>query len=140
MSWDSYIDNIIAQSKDAIGTSNVDKACIIGLENGAPWTTSANPNNFELVGSEGPNLAQCMKSKNFTPLQSGGIHLGKTKYQFLREEDGKLVLGKRKECGAVTIQSSKTAIVIAHCPEGGQQGNANKAVSAVAEYLESLNM
>ena len=63
-----------------------------------------------------------------------------TKYNFLREEDSKVVYGKRKDCGAVTLQASKTAIVIAHCPEGGQQGNTNKGVSVIAEYLESLGM
>ena len=40
MSWDSYIDNLIAQTKDASGSANCDKACIIGLDGGAPWTTA----------------------------------------------------------------------------------------------------
>jgi len=42
-------------------------------------------------------------------------------------------------CG-YTLQATKTAIIIAHCPEGGQQLNANKGVYVVAEYLESLGM
>jgi len=58
----------------------------------------------------------------------------------LREEDGKIVFGKFKGAGAITLQASKTAVVIAHCPEGGQQGNTNKGVNVIAEYLESLNM
>ncbi len=32
------------------------------------------------------------------------------------------------------------AIVIAHIPEGSQQGNGNKAVNVIAEYLESMSM
>jgi hypothetical protein len=40
MSWDSYIDNLVAQTKDASGTAHVDKACIIGLDGGAAWTTA----------------------------------------------------------------------------------------------------
>ena len=71
---------------------------------------------------------------------SGGIHAESTKYQFLREEDGKLVLGKKKGVGAITLQASKTAIVIAHTPEGCQQGNANKGVGVIADYLESMSM
>ena len=71
---------------------------------------------------------------------SGGVHCEGTKYQFLREEEGKIVYGKKKGFGAVTLQASKTAIVIAHCPEGCQQGNCNKAVNVIAEYLESLGM
>ena len=71
---------------------------------------------------------------------AGGVHLAGIKYQFLREEDQKVVLAKKKEHGSVTLQSSKTAIVIAHCPEGSQQGSCNKAVSVIADYLEGMNM
>ena len=71
---------------------------------------------------------------------SGGVFCEGTKYQFLREEDKKTVYAKKKGNGAITLQASKTAIVIAHCPEGSQQGNLNKAVGVIAEYLESLNM
>lgn len=71
---------------------------------------------------------------------TSGVRAENEKYQFLREEDGKLVLGKKKGQGAITLQASKTAIVIGHCPEGGQQGNLNKGVAVIAEYLESLGM
>ena len=71
---------------------------------------------------------------------AGGVWAEGVKFQFLREEDGKLVIAKKKDFGAVTLQASKTAIVIGHCPEGGQQGNLNKGVSVIAEYLESLGM
>ena len=71
---------------------------------------------------------------------STGIRAEEVKYQFLREEDKKIVYGKKKGNGAVTMQASKTAIVIGHCPEGSQQGNLNKGVGVIAEYLESLNM
>ena len=55
-------------------------------------------------------------------------------------EDDKLVLGKKKGNGAITIQCSKSAIVLAHTQEGCQQGNTNKGVAVIAEYLESLGM
>ena len=55
-------------------------------------------------------------------------------------EDDKVVFGKKKGYGAITLQSSKTAIVIGHTKEGGQQGNTNKGVAVIAEYLESLGM
>lgn len=71
---------------------------------------------------------------------SGGVYAEDVKYQFLREEDKKIVYAKKKGCGAITLQASKTAIVIAHCGEGSQQGNLNKAVGVIAEYLESLGM
>lgn len=140
MSWDSYIDNLVAQSKDASGTAHTDKACIIGLDGGAAWTTAGHANALKLTPQESANIAACMKSKDFSPFMSGGVFAEGTKYQFLREEDGKLVLAKKKECGAITLQASKTAIVIGHCPEGMQQGNLNKAVGVIAEYLESMGM
>lgn len=71
---------------------------------------------------------------------ASGVRAEDTKYQFLREEDKKTVYAKKKGSGALTLQASKTAIVIAHCPEGSQQGNANKGVGVIAEYLESLGM
>ena len=43
MSWDSYIDNLIAQAKDSSGTSHVDRGSIIGMDGGANWTTFSNP-------------------------------------------------------------------------------------------------
>ena len=48
MSWDSYIDNLIAQSKDAGGTVHVDKACIIGIDGGAKWTTDGHANAYKV--------------------------------------------------------------------------------------------
>ena len=71
---------------------------------------------------------------------ASGIHAEGVKYQFLRVEEDKLVLGKKKDNGAITLQCSKTAIVIAHTSEGAQQGNTNKGVGVIAEYLESLGM
>jgi len=44
MSWDSYIDNLIAQTKDASGSEHCDKACIIGIDGGAAWTTAGHGN------------------------------------------------------------------------------------------------
>ena len=69
-----------------------------------------------------------------------GVRAEGVKYQFLRVEDDKTVMAKKKGNGALTLQASKTAIVIGHCPEGSQAGNCNKAVAVIAEYLESLGM
>ena len=140
MSWDSYIDNLVAQTKDTSGTAHADRACIIGLDGGAPWTTAGHACAFKLEGQEGANIARCFKSKDFTVFMSGGVYAEGEKYQFLREEDGKIVFAKKKGSGAITMQATKTAVVIAHCPEGSQQGNTNKGVSVIAEYLEGMNM
>ncbi|XP_033748924.1 profilin-like [Pecten maximus] len=140
MSWDPYIDNLVAQSKDATGTAHADKACIIGIDGGASWTSEGHGCALKLQGTEGADIARCFKSKDFSPFMSNGVKVEGTKYQFLREEDSKLVLCKKKGEGALTIQCSKTALVVAHCPEGGQQGSTNKGVGVIADYLESMNM
>lgn len=133
MSWDPYIDNVVSQT----GTQHCDRACIIGLD-GSAWTTSGHPNALKLAPNEAATIAKCFKSKDFSSLQSSGIHAEGVKYQFLREEDGKLVMGKKKDHGALCMASSKQAIVIAHTPEGGQQGNTNKGVCFVSDYLEGM--
>lgn len=140
MSWDSYIDNLIAQSKDQSGSAHCQKACIIGLDGGAQWTTDGHCGALQLNPGEAANIAKVFKSKDFTSFMSGGVRVGGEKYNFLREEDGKLVLAKKKDLGGLSLQASKTAIVIGFCPEGSQQGMANKAVGVIADYLESLNM
>ena len=122
MSWDSYIDNLIAQTKDGSGACHADKACIIGIDGGGAWTTAGHANALKLQGQEGPNIAKCFKSRDFSAFMSGGVWAEGQKYQFLREEDKKIVFAKKKGLGAITLQSSKTAIVIAHCPEGGTAG------------------
>lgn len=94
----------------------------------------------QLSPAEAATIARCFKGRDFTSFMSGGVRAEETKYQFLRVEDDKVVYGKKKGAGAITLQASKTAIVIAHCPEGCQQGNCNKGTGVIADYLESLNM
>lgn len=82
-----------------------------------------------------------MGSKSMEVFQTSGVKIAGVKYQFLRgEDDGKIVYAKKKGEGAITMQSTKTAVVIAHVEEGKQQGAVNKGVAIIAEYLESLNM
>jgi len=93
-----------------------------------------------MQGLEGANIAKCFKNKDFSTFMAGGVFLEGVKYNFLREEDGKVVFAKKKDHGALTCQASKTAIVIGHTSEGCQQGNVNKGVAVIADYLESLGM
>lgn len=139
MSWDSYIDNLISQTKDSAGIAHCDKACIIGMD-GSSWTTASHANALKLQPAEAAAIGKCFKAKDFTSFMASGVYAEGEKYQFLREEDGKMVYAKKKEIGALSIGSSKTAIVVGHTPEGSQQGNTNKGVTVIAEYLESLGM
>ena len=93
-----------------------------------------------MQGTEGANIARCFKTKDFSTFMAGGVILEGVKYNFLRVEDDKLVFAKKKDHGALTLQASKTAIVMGHTSEGSQQGNVNKGVAVIADYLESLGM
>lgn len=95
---------------------------------------------MKITPQEGADIAKCFKSKDFSAFMAGGIHAEGKKYNFLRVEDDKIVMGKRKDMGSITLQSTKTAIIIAHTAEGSQQGNVNKAVGYIADYLENSGM
>jgi len=140
MSWDSYIDNILAQSKSADGGDNADQAGIFSLDGGSPWTTAHGALGVVLSTAEGASISKCMKSKDFSDFMTNGVYINGKKYRFLRQEDGKLVLAKLKDCGSYTIQSTKTAIIIAHTKEGCQQGRVNEGVARVCDYLEGQGM
>jgi len=134
-SWDAYIDSVTATAPN-----DCDLACIIGLDGGAKWTTDAHAQSFKITPDEAVAIARVTKARDTNTWQMGGIIADGIKYQYLRENDDGAFLGKKKDHGAITIQASKSAIVIGHTKEGGQQGNTNKGVDAVAKYLDSLNM
>ena len=133
MSWDSYIDNLLGHCAGAC-----DVACIIG-QDGSKWTTDGHASALKITAPEAATIGRAMQSKDMTTFQSSGIVVAGVKYQFLRGDDN-IALGKKKDHGAITLQSSKTAVVIGHTKEGGSQGNVNKGVGVIAEYLESLGM
>jgi len=135
MSWDGYIDSILGGAK-----GHADQACIIGL-NGGPWTTAAHASNINLQGTEAQTIAGALNSGEYTTFQANGIIIGGQKYRFLRgDADEGLVLGKLKDNGAITIQKSETAVVIAHTAEGKQQGETNTGVKGIVDYLKGMNM
>lgn len=131
MSWDGYIDNLITR-----GNGNIDRASIIGLNGGGKWTAKQ---EIKLTPDECAKIAQAFTSKNFEAFQSNGVMIEGQKYQYLSQQENKVVFAKKKDHGAVTMQSSKQAVVIGHTPEGKSQGTAAVAVAAIAEYLEGLN-
>jgi len=138
MSWDSYIDNVIAHSKLPDGTPQIDKAAIIG-QNGSQWTSHTHANALKLTAEEALAIGSAFKSQDFTKFQAGGVLAETLKYQFLRGDD-ELLCAKKSGEGSLSCASSSQAVVVAHCIEGGQQGKVNQAVGTVAEYLKSQNM
>ena len=136
MSWDIYIDNIIGQSVDYVGTLHCERACIIGLD-GKTWTSHSHPCSLKLSPSEAQTIADGMKTNN-TKLFDGGVVIESMTYQFLKN-DGNAITSK-KGLRFLTMQRSLLAVVIGLGSEGGEQGYINKAVSFVADYLRKKEL
>jgi profilin len=137
MSWDSYIDNTIAHSK--LGEiAQIDKVAIIG-QNGALWTSHNHANSLKLGADEALVIGQAFANNDMSRPQSAGLMIEGKKYQFLRGDDEAMIL-KLKDNGSITCAASSTAVVVAHCIEGGQLGQVNIATNVISEYLKSLNM
>merc|ERR1712002_578072 len=132
--WNAYIDSVISNSNGAC-----DKVTLIGMSGGGNWTDPNHPKAVKLSPAQASVIATAMEKSDDVVFQEKGILLDSTKYQFLRRVDN-AVLGKRKEEGCITIQNSKTCIVLAHTVEGQQQGNTNKAVDIIISYLEGNGM
>ena len=49
MSWDQYLDNLVAQSRDSTGANHVDKACIVGIDGGARWTSDSHAHGMKVI-------------------------------------------------------------------------------------------
>lgn len=136
MSWDSYVDNLVAQSRDSYGNVHADRACIIGLD-GSKWTTDDQPNAIKLSPGEAQRISKAFKEEDFSEFMANMLQAEGHSYTFLREMDKKIVLAKLKGYGALTLQRSKKAVIIGHTAEGLQQGKVNVAVGCIADYLES---
>eukprot|EP00571_Detonula_confervacea_P010358 CAMPEP_0172301490 /NCGR_PEP_ID=MMETSP1058-20130122/3376_1 /TAXON_ID=83371 /ORGANISM="Detonula confervacea, Strain CCMP 353" /LENGTH=134 /DNA_ID=CAMNT_0013011631 /DNA_START=78 /DNA_END=482 /DNA_ORIENTATION=- len=129
MSWNNYIDRIIS--------SKCDKAAIIGID-GSLWTTNNHPNNWNITASEASVIGKAVSDPNLTVFQQSGIIVDGVKYECLRAElnsDNKMVLGKKKDDGFISIQITKTAVIIAHTKEGESHGDTAVAVEQIASYL-----
>ena len=139
MSWDSYIDDLIARSKDYTGKVHIDRATIFALNGGEIWTSS-HGNALKTERSECALIAKCFSVDDFTAFMFNGVRLEDIHYMLLRIVDGKLVLAKKAGAGTVTLRASKTAIIAAHSPEGCQQPHAIEAVGLIADYLEKMDL
>lgn len=133
MSWDSYIDNLLGHC-----AGHCDKACIIGVD-GSKWTTDNHASQFKLTPAEAVTIGKVMSGDDYTSFQASGVLCEGVKYQFLRGDAGE-VLAKKKDHGAVTLTRANTCVVIGHTKEGSSQGNTNKGVTVIVDYLKSLNL
>ena len=72
-SYDSLIDEMISQSKDANGTPSIDRSTIISLSDGSNLISANYANSLQITASEGSRIAQVMKSGDFSSFQAKGV-------------------------------------------------------------------
>ena len=130
MSWNGYIDTVIGYC-----AGSCDKVCLVGTD-GSVYTSSENASHLPISASEASTIARCITSGDFSPLQAGGVVVAGVKYQFLRGEEN-LILGKKKDNGAITVLATKSLVIIAHTIEGKAQGTTNSGAGRIQEYFES---
>ena len=51
-SWDSYLENLVAQSTDSNGIPHCDKAAIVSLDGGSFWNSRNAPNSLQITRAE----------------------------------------------------------------------------------------
>lgn len=62
---------------------------------------------IKLSQDECTKIAQAFTARDFMPFQSNGVMIEGQKYQFLSQQDSKVVFAKKKDSGSVTMQSTK---------------------------------
>jgi len=138
--WDLYIDTTVNYCKNSC-----DQAVIIGLD-GVIWTpwcdecgnakTDAKSNILRITPVEAKRIADVIRTGNDGEFSTKGIVAGSVKYQFLRSDEGTTYYAKKKDHGCLTLQKTKSAVVIAHTCEGSQVGDVNQGVAKICDYLE----
>ena len=123
MSWQSYVDDHL------IGTGHVTQGAICGVD-GSLWASSA---GFDVSGEEVTKIVAGMDDPS--ALQGGGVHLGGTRYMFIRSDD-RMVAGKKGTSGLFVCKAA-TCIVVGTHNENIQGGNCNTCVGNLADYLLS---
>jgi len=132
MSWDSYIDNLKAQSADSTGKQHLTAGAICGLD-GSIWAQKDLP----LTAAEITHIVKGLLKAG--DLQSAGVSVAGVKHMYLQSDD-RQIQAKKKDHGGVSIAKAKTCIVIGKYSEGNQPGPTRKAVEVIRDYLESVNL
>jgi len=143
MSWDSYLDNLCAQSNNSEGIAAVKRAGIYSLDGGKSWTSDGHPHGLVIFPKESQKIANVMKSGDFSDFKENGIVLENKHYFFISEfRYDKGVIGRLEGEGVVLITSSISAIIICHLDEENAHRlkDGVRAVFAISDYLKSCGM
>ena len=120
MSWQEYVDNLVAGGK-------VQHAALLGID-GSVWAQTA---GFPITAEEAAGVAGGMGEASGAYFQANGCTCGGVKYFTLRHiGDEGLYYGKKGAAG-ICIAKSTQCLVLGIYGEGQTPGEANIAVEGV---------
>ena len=133
MSWNAYIDMLIANAE-----GNCDKGCIFSFEDGGMWTSHLK--HLHITPAETKGIIEKWMGVDPKAMVDyygvNGIIIGGVHYRFSRADDGFLHFND-SEKGKIVMQRTKTAVIVAHTPQGGNPHKTFQAAVDVGEYLEN---
>ncbi|CAH1773773.1 unnamed protein product [Owenia fusiformis] len=142
MTWNAWIDSLISNSRNLKGEPQIDKACIIGLRDGGLWHRADHPNALILKEEEANKIARVFRGKEIAPFVNDGIPIAGHDYVYFDGDDVVDVVAKGRNASedGIYLYTSKTAIVIGHCPSMNDQTLADKTISDIAQKLKDLEL
>jgi len=144
--FDSYLTSITGNAVDEMtGAEQCDRAALLGLNTGMPWTTPDAKKQMAVKMGEGGTLAAALRSRDLSGLKRDGIFLEGNRYDFDKTMTGYKgiingAVGKRRNGEHVTIQRSRHGIVIGHSCASCDVGITSRAVTNIVGALESHAM
>jgi len=126
MSWQAYVDDQL------LGTTHVNKACIIGL-NGGVWAQSAGfaitPEECMAIATQAAGLPGSVLGEAATPVVVCGA-----KYMVLRADDNVFYI--RQGADGACIAKTNQCVLLGMYGDGMQPGDCNVTVEKLADYLK----
>lgn len=115
--------------------SHINRACLIGLD-GTKWTEDDYPNSLKPSAAECKTIAQCLRTKDFTPLYNGVLIMSHRYY--LSEKTSDHLIYCSGQWDGIVMQATHEGIIMAACLDGGKDV-AMLVVSFITDYLKSYN-
>ncbi len=140
LDWDYQLDIIREDSKDSTGAINAHKISIVSLNDGEILTSIDQNHTFKISQEEANIISNVFKIKDFDTFIKDGINIENINYKFINSPNDEMVFGKKEDLGTLTIQKTKTKIIIGFTQDGYQQSGTNKALKNIARYFEKIKI
>ncbi|XP_065178744.1 profilin-1A-like [Sycon ciliatum] len=128
MSWQTYVDSSLMQSKAVAAAS------IHGLD-GTAWARSP---GFSSTPEEVTKILSNMAKESPMDFYSHGVTVNGVKYTFVKKGEH-TIYGRGKENSGVCICTTNKCVVVAVYSNGMQPGSCNAVVEKLGDFLREAN-